>query len=290
LSASRSRFVLGAVAVGAVVLASRGDVRAQQDNRRAQFEALGWREGPTSGDLGPRANVSVPDGFRFVGHTGASKFMELTENPSDGDELGVLLHDDSWFVVFTFDESGYVKDDDKNNLEADKILSSIKKGTEQANKVRAQRGWSTMEILGWQQAPFYDPGSHNLTWSIRGRSEGDTSINHSVRLLGRHGVMHVDLVAASDEMGEALPVFNDMLRGFSFKDGQRYAEFKPGDRIAQYGLTGLIVGGTGAALIKTGLLQKFWKLIVVAFIAVAGFVKRLFTGERSEPVQESPRV
>lgn len=290
MSAYRYRLVLGAFTIGAVVLASRGDVRAQQDNRRAQFEALGWREGPTSGDLGPRAHVSVPDGFRFVGHTGASKFMELTENPSDGDELGVMLHDDSWFVVFTFDESGYVKDDDKNSLEADKILSSIKKGTEQANKVRAERGWSTMEILGWQQAPFYDPGTHNLTWSIRGRSEGDTSINHSVRLLGRHGVMHVDLVAASDEMGEALPVFNDMLRGFSFKDGQRYAEFKPGDRIAQYGLTGLIVGGTGAALIKTGLLQKFWKFIVVGFIAVAGFIKRLFTRDRSEPVQEAPRV
>jgi uncharacterized membrane-anchored protein len=290
VSAYRYRVAVGAFTIGAVVLAWRGDARAQQENRRAQFAALGWRAGPTSGDLGPRANVSVPDGFRFVGHTGASKFMELTENPSDGDELGVLLHDDSWFVVFTFDESGYVKDDDKNNLEADKILSSIKKGTEQANKVRAQRGWSTMDILGWQQAPFYDPGTHNLTWSIRGRSEGDTSINHSVRLLGRHGVMHVDLVASSDEMGEALPVFNDMLSGFSFKDGQRYAEFKAGDRIAQYGLTGLIVGGTGAALIKTGLLQKFWKLIVVGFIAVAGFIKRLFTRERSEPAQESPRV
>ena len=290
MSAYRYRLAVGAFTIGAVILASRGDVRGQQDNRRAQFEALGWREGPTSGDLGRTASVDVPAGFRFVGHTGATKFMELTENPSDGDELGVLLHDDSWFVVFTFDESGYVKDDEKDKLEADKILTSIRKGTEHANKVRAERGWASMEILGWQQAPFYDPGTHNLTWSIRGRSEGDTTINHSVRLLGRHGVMHVDLVAASDEMGEALPAFNEMLHGFSFREGQRYAEFKPGDRIAQYGLTGLIVGGTGAALIKTGLLQKFWKLIVVGFMAVAGFIKRLFARDRSEPIQESPRV
>jgi hypothetical protein len=115
--------------------------------------------------------------------------MELTENPSDGDELGVLLHDDSWFVVFTFDESGYVKDDEKDKLVADKILASIKQGTEQANEVRAERGWAAMEILGWQQAPFYDPGTHNLTWSIRGRSDGGSSINHSARLLGRRGVM-----------------------------------------------------------------------------------------------------
>jgi uncharacterized membrane-anchored protein len=281
---------LGILTIGAVVFSFRGDLHAQQDDRRAQFDALGWRRGPTAGDLGRTASVTVPDGFRFVGHTGAAKFMELTENPSDGDELGVLLHDDSWFVVFTFDESGYVKDDEKDKLEADKILTSIKKGTEHANKVRAERGWASMEILGWQQAPFYDPGTHNLTWSIRGRSDGGTTINHSVRLLGRHGVMHVDLVAASDEMGDALPVFNEMLHGFSFREGHRYAEFKAGDRIAQYGLTGLIVGGTGAALIKTGLLQKFWKVIVVGFISLAGFIKRLFTRDRSEPTQESSRV
>ena len=290
MPAFRYLFVLGALTIGVGVLSPEGDLHAQENDRRSQFEALGWREGPTSGDLGRTASVKVPQDFRFVGPTGAPKFMELTENPSDGDELGVLLHDDSWFVVFTFNESGYVKDDDKDKLEADKILASIRKGTEEANKVRVQRGWAAMEILGWQQPPFYDPATHNLTWSIRGSSEGDSSVNHSVRLLGRHGVMHVDLVAASDEMAEALPAFNDMLRGFTFKEGQRYAEFKPGDRIAQYGLTGLIVGGTGAALIKTGLLQKFWKLIVVGFIAVAGFLKRLFTGGRSEPVEESTRV
>lgn len=137
-----------------------------------------------------------------------------------------------------------------------------------------------MQILGWQQPPFYDPRTNNLTWSIRGSSGDETVINHSTRLLGRHGVMNVDLVLSPDQLGNALPTFNNLLTGFSFNSGQRYAEFTKGDKVAQGGLAGLIVGGVGVALVKTGLLQKFWKLIVVGFIALAGWIKRLL-GNRS---------
>jgi uncharacterized membrane-anchored protein len=270
------------------LFALSSDAHAQTNIKEA-FESLGWKQGPTSGDLGNIAAISVPADFRFVGHGPAAKFMELLENPSDGDELGVLLHDDSWFVVFSFAESGYVDDQDRN-LDGKQILESIRDGTARANKVRRERGWAPLEILGWQQEPFYDASTNNLTWAIRGNSEGSTSINHSVRLLGRRGVMHVDLVTSAEELSDALPVFQEALNTFSFKPGQRYAEFTRGDRVAEYGLAGLIVGGTGAALVKTGLLQKFWKLIVIGFLAVAGFLKKLFTRDRSEPIEESSRV
>lgn len=77
-----------------------------------------------------------------------------------------------------------------------------------------------------------------------------------------------------EDVGNAVPAFNVLLTDFSFNAGQRYAEFTRGDKVAEYSLTGLIVGGAGVALVKTGLLQKFWKLIVVGFIALAGAVKR----------------
>ncbi len=258
----------------AVLLGFSVTVSARQD-RAAQFAALDWQAGPTEGDLGI-AKITVPEGYQFVGRGGAGKFMELNENPSDGGELGVLIHmEDSWFVVFSFSDEGYIKDDDRD-LDADEHLASFKKGTEQGNKIRRERGWSTMEILGWQQPPFYDPRTNNLTWSIRGSSDGGTSINHSTRLLGRKGVMNVDLVLSSEQIGTAVPAFDTLLTGFEFNAGHRYAEFRRGDKVAAYGLAGLIGGGVGVALVKTGLLQKFWKLIVVAFIALAGGAKKLF--------------
>ena len=259
---------------------------ANAQERRSPLADLPWQTGPIAGQLGDIATVRVPDGYKFVERAGAARFLELTENPTDGSELGVLVSKDgSWFVIFDFSADGYVKDDDRN-LDADALLASIREGTEHANELRRERGWSTMEIVGWQQKPFYDPQSNNLTWAIRGKSEDEISVNHSTRLLGRRGVMNVNLVLSPDDMGSAMPAFNSLLTGVTFNTGQRYAEFRQGDKIAEYGLAGLVVGGTGVALAKSGLLQKFWKLLVLGFVAVAGAVKRMFSrlmGTREAP-------
>jgi uncharacterized membrane-anchored protein len=253
-------------------------VAVAQQSIAEQVSALSWQAGPTTAQLGSIAQIEVPAGFQFVGKPDAGRFMELIENPSDGSELGLMLHEaDGWFVVFEFSEDGYVKDDDRD-FDAAGILDSIKAGTEEANKIRRERGWSTMNIVGWDQAPFYDPKTNNLTWSIRGSSDNGETINHSTRVLGRRGVMKVALVASPAEMGNALPEFNSAMSQFSYTPGNRYAEFTRGDKIAEYGLAGLIAGGAGVALVKTGVLQKFWKLIVVGVIALLGAVKRFLAG------------
>ena len=277
-----SRYFLVVVVSLGVGLVSAGRTFAQ-DNIAAQVRALDWEAGPTTAQLGGLATIDVPEGFQFVGKPGAGKFMELLQNPTDGSELGVLLNvEDGWFVVFDFSDMGYVKDDDRN-LDANAILSSIREGTEASNKIRRERGWPTLDVVGWQQAPFYDAATNNLTWSIVGRSSDGDTINHSTRLLGRRGVMRVNLVAGPEEMGAALPAFNEMVGDFSFTAGNKYSEFTRGDKIAEYGLAGLIVGGAGVALVKTGLLQKFGKLIVVAIVALLGAIKKLFDVVRGRP-------
>ena len=89
-------------------------------------------------------------------------------------------------------------------------------------------------------------------------------LNHSVRLLGRGGVMSVDLVVSPEHYQRALPAFNGVIGKFEYKAGHTYAEWRDGDKIAAYGLTALVAGGAGAVLAKTGLLQKFGKAIVLA--------------------------
>ena len=248
---------------------------AAQQSLAEQMQALDWQEGPTTASLGSIAQIDVPEGYRFVGKGGASKFMELIQNPSDGRELGILLSPESWFVVFDFSDQGYVKDDERD-LDAAAILSTIKKGTEASNKIRREKGWSTMSIVGWHEEPYYDEETNNLTWSIIGKSEDGESVNHSTRLLGRRGVMNVDLVMSPEQAETALTEFNDVLTNFEFKSGSKYSDFVRGDKVAEYGLAGLVVGGAGVALVKSGLLQKFGKLIVVGFVALAGLVKKMF--------------
>ena len=208
------------------------------------------------------------------------RFLELTENPVSGKELGVLVPPEQagemWFVIFEFNSIGYVKDDEKDDLDAKAILESIKTGTEHSNEERRKRGWATMDILGWYTPPRYDPVTNNLTWAIRGSSEGDEVVNYSVRLLGRKGVMDVDLVLNPTQVAGTLPEFDELMNGFEFTSGNRYAEFLPGDKVAQYGLTALVAGGAGAALAKSGLLAKMWKFLVFGAIAAFAAFKRVF--------------
>jgi uncharacterized membrane-anchored protein len=279
--------------VVAVSLAASFGVAHQsfaQSDIGEQVRALNWQEGPTTAKIGNHATIEVPEGFQFVGKPGAGRFMELLQNPSDGDELGVLLNTENlWFVVFDFQSMGYVKDDDRD-LDEKAILSSIQEGTEAANKVRRERGWPTMQIVGWHMEPFYDPDTNNLTWSIRGSSDDGETINHSTRMLGRRGVMRANLVAGPDEIDGAVESFNEILGDFAFTAGNKYSEFTRGDKIAEYGLAGLVVGGAGVALVKSGLLQKFGKLIAVGVVALLGVIKKLFDSLTGRKAETAPNV
>jgi uncharacterized membrane-anchored protein len=260
---------------------------------------IDWKYGPTIGTLGDVAQISIPDGYKFTDSAGTQKLLELTQNPADGHELGALVpvvgqNDEVWFVIFEFDDSGYVRDTEKDSLNANAMLASIQKATEDSNKAREEKGWIQFHVKGWSHQPFYDPRTNNLTWAITGYSQEagkpeEDSVNYSVRLLGRQGVMKVDLVISPKQVDEVLPHFDGLLSGFSFVPGQTYGDWRSGDKVAKYGLTALVVGGAAAAAVKTGLLLKFWKLIVAAFVALGAFlkrvlnyIKRLLTGRASD--------
>lgn len=266
---------------------------------------IDWVDGPVAARLGDIAEIKVPAGYRFSGKEGTSKFLELTQNPPSGNELGVVIpalssesgdQQGFWFVIFEFSEVGYVKDDERDKLDADALLKTIRDNTEESNKERARRGWLAYHVTGWVKPPFYDVSTNNLTWATQGyANEGgkqENSVNYSVRILGRRGTMNVDLVLDPGQVNDVVPKFNSLLAGYSYLPGSTYSEFRPGDKVAEYGLATLVAGGATAIAAKTGLLAKLWKLIVLAFAAVVAFLKRawnyfkrLLSGKASE---ESP--
>jgi len=267
---------------------------------------IDWAGGPITARLGDVAEIKVPAGYRFTGKEGTRKFLELTQNPPGGNELGTIIPAASedaesktafWFVIFEFSDVGYVKDDDRDKLDADALLKTIKDNTEESNKERAKRGWAAYHVTNWYKAPFYDLATKNLTWAMKGYSvvenNQESSVNYSVRILGRRGTMNADLVLDPNLVINVVPKFQNLLTGFSFLPGNTYAEFRPGDKIAEYGLATLVAGGATAIALKTGLLAKLWKLIVAAMVAIIAFLKRawnyfkrLIAGKASEETTE----
>lgn len=247
------------------------------------FESIQWQKGPTTAQIGSESRLSVPETCEFTGQAGARQFMIATQNPPSGSELGVLICDmseadgDEWFVVFSFDDSGYVKDDDASKLDADALLASIREGNEIGNKERVKQGWARLDITGWAKSPYYDLQTNNLTWALSGASEGSGVVNHSVRLLGRGGVMSADLVVSPERFAATLPDFDKIIGTHAFVEGRKYAEWKEGDKVAEYGLTALVAGGAVAVAAKSGILAKLGKFIVLGVVAAGAWLKSLFS-------------
>jgi len=244
-----------------------------------QVPGVEFQKGPTLGLLGDQAGVSVPEGYIFTGPAGTQKLMELMHNPVGGNEVGFLAPKDmAWFVVFEYDNTGYVKDDEKDKIDAAALLDSFKKGTEAGNKVRKERGWDTLEIIGWETPPAYNPTTHNLEWATRAKSgSGELVVNHNIRLLGREGVMSAILVADPGQIAASADLTRQLLTaGYQFNKGKTYAEFKKGDKLAEYGLMGLMTAGAGVVAVKSGLLGKLWKLIIIPIAAAGAWLKKLF--------------
>ncbi len=240
--------------------------------------------GPAKAHLESIAQLDVPAGHIFIDGKSTRALLKAEGEPVSGQEMGLLkATNEHWSVMFEFSGIGYVKDDDKDKLDADKLLADIKRGNAEANKVRERNGNPPIEVVGWEQPPRYDPETHNLEWAIRGASEGRQILNYNTRLLGRKGVMEVVLIVQPDQLSDTLPAFRNLLAGYSFQSGQSYAEYRPGDKVAKYGLAALVVGGAAVGAAKLGLfawlavfLKKAWKLVVLAFAAVAASLKKFF--------------
>ncbi len=229
----------------------------------------------------------------FYGLEESLKMMEAEGEPSSGNEVGFLRPTNGgWAVYFEYDDVGYVKDDEKNKLDAAKLLAAIKAGNDEGNKERKRNGNPPLIIVGWEQEPKYDEKTHNLTWAIRATSEGQPILNYNTRLLGRKGVMEVVLVCDPENLNTILPTFSSVLGDYKFNAGGSYAEYKPGDKVAKYGLGALVLGGAAVGAAKLGLLgpvilffKKAWKLVIIAFVAVIGFFKKILnkiTGNRED--------
>jgi len=260
--------------------------QAQRDPGRIieELQKLSWQRAPGEGAIGAKARIRIPEGYTFLDERNTRRFLELMGNPPRDGHYLVAPANLDWFAVFSFDPVGYVKDDEK--IDAAEMLDSLKKGDAPGNEERKRLGMAPIYTDGWHVPPHYDSGTKRLEWGMRLRDEnGGIHVNYTSRLLGRSGVMSAVLVSSPQTLNDDMKAFNGALAGYQFVAGEQYAEFKQGDRIAEYGLAALVVGGAAAAAAKAGLfksLGKFlWVIIGGGLMGGWALLKKLF-GRKAE--------
>jgi uncharacterized membrane-anchored protein len=243
--------------------------------------------GPDTVELRDQAKLQLPDGYAYVPSAQGARIMSAMGNRTDATFLGLIvpMSDASWFVTIDYEESGYIKDDDAKEWDADELLESLREGTEASNEHRKQIGVPAIQLTRWVEPPTYEAATHRLVWSaevkLKEGEDADPTINYNTYVLGREGYISMNLVTSTSTIDTDKLVARELLAAVDFNDGKRYADFnESSDKVAAYGLTAL-VGGIAAK--KLGLLAvmgafllKFAKVIVIGVVALGGIFAKFF--------------
>jgi uncharacterized membrane-anchored protein len=250
--------------------------------------------GPQKIKLGDNiASVDLSADLVFFDKNDTKKLFEEAKEPYDDSDQGVIMQKGSqWFALYRYAETGYIKDDDADKLDADDLLTIMKKNTEETNKKRKELGSTPIQLVGWAKPPSYNRVKHILTWSVIVRDDNSQKqvLNYSSVVLGRYGILICTVVDDYNNASLLQPKMDELINATSFTQGRKYEQWVQGDKISDIAMTGLITGGAAAAAYgaaKMGLLAKLGKFLLVIllflkkailliFIPIGVFLKKLW--------------
>lgn len=241
-----------------------------------------------------KAKLNLGKDYYFLGPADAKRVLVEGWGNAPGAGDGVLglifpkdrtFLDDTWGAVVTFAPTGYVSDKDAKTTDYQAVLEGLREGEGEANAERKKAGYEAIRLIGWAQAPSYDPARHDLIWAreLKFGEQTDNTLNYDVRHLGREGVLSLNMVSVMSQLPAVRESAQALARTAEFEAGAQYADFREGDQTAGFGLAGLVAAGAGVAVAKkAGLIaiilafaKKGLGILVVGGIAAFAWIRRL---------------
>jgi uncharacterized membrane-anchored protein len=277
----------------------------EQQARIEQLTALQKSLHPITGDVAvpaAKATLHLGEDYYFLAAPEARRVLiEGWRNPPDAADgvlgmvfpAGASFMDDTWGAVISYDQMGWVSDEDAQSADYDEMLKEMQAQEDEVNAERSAQGYPAQHLVGWAQPPSYDRASHSVVWArnIQFQGSPENTLNYDVRLLGRHGVLSMNMITGMSKLAETREGARKFARSASFDVGARYADYKPGtDTKAEVGVAGLVAAGVGvAAAKKLGLLailvafgKKALVLIMAAGAAAFARLRRRHRGDEEE--------
>jgi uncharacterized membrane-anchored protein len=254
------------------------------------------------------ASVVLPEGFKYLNKEQSNRVLEdLWGNPKDSRVLGMIFReadgvmmDSSYAFVISYEDMGYVKDDDAGDMDYDELMKQMQTEEVEDNKQREAMGYGPAYIIGWAAKPFYDKERKILHWAKEikfGDDATSNTLNYDVRVLGRKGVLVLQAVAGMSELGLVQEHIGDVLGIVQFKDGYKYEQFDSNvDEVAAWTIGGLVAGkvllkaGLFAGLLK--LLVGLWKPLAIGVVALGAWLVKVFAGRKknASPPAQPPAI
>jgi uncharacterized membrane-anchored protein len=225
------------------------------------------------------AKLNLGQDYYFLDAAAAKRVLtEGWGNPPDTGEgvLGMIvpsrfkpLEAASWGAVITYQDVGYVSDKDARKIDYAKLLEQMRDAEGDSNARRKDAGYPAIHLAGWAERPSYDPTRHVAIWAQDlAIGDGDVhSLNYDIRLLNREGVLSLNVISSMADLQAVRAAAGSIAQSAVFDPGSTYADHAKGDKVAEFGVAGLVAAGLGLAVAK-----KFGLLAILLLVLKKGFV------------------
>jgi uncharacterized membrane-anchored protein len=260
-------------------------------------QSFKWQTGTINLNKG-MATINVPSGMRYLDAEQSNRVLtDLWGNPPSDNSLGMLFPADKSpispdVIAFniSWEEMGYVKDDDADKINYDDLLKEQQKDAQEGSKQRVEMGYEAIEIVGWASKPYYDKNSKVLHWAKEikfGAGEAGNTLNYDVRVLGRKGVLSMNAIGDIASVDVVKGLIPGVINSVNFNEGHRYADFDSKvDDVAAWTIGGLVAGKVLAKAGFFAIILKFIKPILFALVAFGGVIWKFITGRKKEEEEE----
>jgi len=256
-----------------------GAISAKAQSIADQVAKLNWVKAPNTVKITEKATLKLTGNQLYLDSVETNKFLKMSGNLPRENSFTLMDSQEYWFSIFTFTEDGYVKDDEK--IDGDALLKALKEGNEKGLEERKKQGLAPLYLVGWYTPPKYDPQTRRLEWATNIRDDQNGSlVNFTTRILGRSGYMSATLVSEPQSLDRDIKSFKSALQNFDYVNGERYSEWKDGDKVAAYGLGALVVGGAAAAVASKGGFKFLGILALAALAGLGAFFKKIFSRKK----------
>ena len=282
-------------------------VTAQQGQPPQNVVTLAKSLKPQHGKIdlpGAKASLDLGSAYDFYGPADARTILvDIWGNPPENGEgmLGLVMPagqsplGDSWGAVITFEETGFVADDDAAETDFNELMQQMQEGEADLNEQRKAAGYPGIHLVGWAEQPGYSKADHSVVWArdLKFNDAQIDTLNYDVRTLGRSGVLSVNLISSMPKLAEVKKAAHEFAAHVKFDPGARYEDFDASlDKKAEYGIGGLVAAGVGVAVAKKlGILAlglKFIKPLLIGLFALfAAFKNRILGlfGRKTDPLE-----
>lgn len=240
------------------------------------------------------SSLTVPSGFVFLNKEQTSHLIvDYWNNPKDrmDNVVGALVPSNinyfyqiSTAYIISYDNSGYVPDDDANDIDYDDLLKTIQEQEKEENKSLPTDQQST--TIGWARTPKYIYDRHVLVWAKTLSFQYGNTVNYDMRILGKNGLVSINAVVDPEECEEVVSLESTIISSLKYDNGYTYNDFDASsDKVSEWTVGSLVAGGILAksgVLAKIGvLLLKCWKLIAIGIVAVGAGIRKYFKSKNN---------